>query len=223
MCGFALRQVCQDQDQDTRDGQQDLEVDAGPEAKQIGDQEELTVADRVFVAVVPTKGQPVGDDRDAHREAVDLGLAGVRPERGGEGHAQGGNNTAGQDGNSLPSVLAVEPAAEQPDDTQIHEEDGYGSRRDGKEVHAKRDLVTEERHHAEDAPKQSIEGGSRRMGHPEDVRRGDEFAAIPEGHRRRDGDKVADQGEAEDDSTNDPVQAVKRSIHAVALSGCSLR
>ena len=111
--GPTLEQIGEDQDEDSRHGEQALQMHARAQEEEKDDEDEQAVAIPVFGRAVPAQGNVKRQDGEQHGQRIDFGLGGICPEGRGERRGKRCNRAAGQDGNAVGYTFGSEPPREQ--------------------------------------------------------------------------------------------------------------
>ncbi len=147
---------------------------------------------------VPLEGEPRAQPHHEEVERVHLRFRRIEPMRVGEGEVEGSRERARVGHESAEPPLERgkhEPQGRHRD--QIAHENGERAAHHGKEIDPSRRLHRQ-RQHREHSPHEGEERRPRRVRYSQDIRRRDEFAAVPEHERRRHRERIHDEGDEED-------------------------
>ena len=143
----------------------------------------------------PVQHQPGTGRHAQHGQRVGFGFHRVEPERIGEGQQKPAGQCAATDGQAFVEGQSVPVPVEC---NRLHDDQVNGRHRERaeearREIHQPGDAHAQVGQYGEEPADQDVERGSRRMGNAQDIGCRDEFAAVPEGHRGRDGPGIHGQ------------------------------
>ena len=217
-----FHQIGKKQNENTGNGEQALEMYTCTESKEIGNEQQETIAIVVFVRVIPAQSHPHRQHSNTHRQTINLGFDGIIPKRKRKSRAKRSDHTADKDSDLLDGIFAVQPCGEQTNSTQIDENNCANASSSRQEIHAKSDFS--KRQHGKDTPQQSIERRAGRMGNAKSISSGNKLATVPKCNSRCQCREINNSRDKKY-QTSDDLVALSKFVHRVSTRkyGFSLR